>query len=174
MAFISRRELTDYVLTSAKATEARRHILLQRAADRPSVFLSHSHHDQKIVGAAINFLASQGVDVYVDWLDDGMPAKTNADTATRIKRAIKANGKFVLLATEASLASRWVPWELGCADGVKSIENMAILGVSEDGRDFPGNEYLALYPTIEKSMSGWGVYPPQSSSGVGLAFWLRQ
>jgi hypothetical protein len=79
----------------------------------------------------------------------------------------------MMLATEKSLASRWVPWELGYADGKKGFANMAILVVKEDRFAFPGNEYVSLYPRIESTVKGgWGVFV--DDNGITLQSWLQQ
>ena len=123
---------------------------------------------------AINLLASQGVIVYVDWLDDGMPEITSPQTAARIKQAIGLNNRFVLLATDQSLASRWVPWELGCADGIKGVQRMAILPVRRPPNTFQGNEYLGIYPRMEVADGGViGVFAPGQNNGMPLQQWLR-
>ena len=123
--------------------------------------------------SAVAFFANQGVEVYVDWLDKGMPAETSPETAKRLRDMIQLNGKFVLLATPRSLGSRWVPWELGCADGLKGIENMAVMTVEDQAGTFPGNEYIGLYATICQLTGGWGVVKPGATSGVRLSHWLK-
>lgn len=114
------------------------------------VFLSHKHNEIKEVKEAIVLLREHGSFVYVDWLDSSMPPSTNADTAKKLKQRIKQSKKFVLLATEEAISSKWCNWELGIGDGIKTPSNIALLPVSNDYQSYTGSEYLKLYPHIEK------------------------
>lgn len=45
-----------------------------------------------------------------------MPEKTSGLTATKIKYQIYKNDKFILLATDNAIASKWCNWEVGIGD----------------------------------------------------------
>lgn len=178
MALIKRSELIRKYGTRmdlvSKSRQAKLAKSVVEAAAMPSVFLSHSRHDQDIVKATIAFFADQGVEVYVDFLDDGMPPATSPETARRIRGMIDRNRKFVMLVSARSLGSAWVPWELGCADGLKGDGHVAVFGVSEESATFSGNEYVGLYSRIvEAGGGGWGVFPPGKTQGTTLADWLK-
>lgn len=89
---------------------------------KTTVFVSHSHKDADIIESAIQFLLSVGLLVYVDWLDPTMPQTTSGETAVKVKNRIVECEKFVVLLSENSKDSKWVPWELGFADGKKLIK----------------------------------------------------
>lgn len=84
-----------------------------------SIFLSHSHHDAELVKKIVLILKQIGVEVYVDWMDDSMPVSTCGITATKIKQKIKQNHKFIFLATNISIDSKWCNWEIGYGDADK-------------------------------------------------------
>jgi TIR domain-containing protein len=175
MAFIDRSQLEDFGRNAQRIDEARRRLVKVAREAEASVFLSHSHKDRDLALAAINFLANQGVIVYVDWLDAGMPDTTSPETAARVRQAISLNRKFVLLLTARSMASRWVPWELGIADGLKGQPHMATLPVREPGASLEGNEYIGLYSTIHSlEGGGWGIVPPGTNQGTPLRDWFRK
>lgn len=117
-----------------------------------TVFLSHSHEDAPYVKDAIKFLLTLGIHVYVDWLDGDMPKITSAETASKIQKKIIQCDKFIVLLTENSRDSKWVPWELGYADGKKDIDDIAILPVrissNTNNSIFDGLEYMKLYEVI--------------------------
>ncbi|MFV5695420.1 TIR domain-containing protein [Flavobacterium sp. LB3P122] len=115
---------------------------------KTKIFLSHKHDELENLEGAVSFLNNHGVQVYVDWLDEGMPKTTSGNTAVRIKEKIKENEKFLLLATEGAINSKWCNWELGLGDAAKYINNIAILPVKNDSSDFSGSEYLEIYPYI--------------------------
>jgi len=71
-----------------------------------TIFLSHKHDEAEDLDSAIGLLKSFGVEIYVDWQDEGMPKNTNGATAARIKVKIKENNKFIFLATEGAIASK--------------------------------------------------------------------
>ena len=56
---------------------------------KTTIFLSHKHDEKKELDSVISFLKKINVNVYVDWLDEGMPKTTSGKTATRIKLKIK-------------------------------------------------------------------------------------
>ncbi|MBN1925708.1 MAG: toll/interleukin-1 receptor domain-containing protein [Prolixibacteraceae bacterium] len=116
--------------------------------NKTKVFLSHKHDEKQYLESAISLLKRYGVDVYVDWLDEGMPKTTSGVTAVKIKEKVKQNHKFILLATEGAINSKWCNWELGLGDAAKYIEDIAILPIRQGYRDFSGNEYLQIYPYI--------------------------
>lgn len=93
-------------------------------------------------------------------MDDGMPEKTSGETAIKIKSKIISNEKFILLATNDAVISKWCNWELGIGDVFKfSDDNLAILPLSENSGTWYGNEYLQIYPRIESvTESGNDIY----------------
>jgi hypothetical protein len=116
-----------------------------------TIFLSHSHDDKEEVKKAVVFLRSIGVRVYIDWLDSSMPPFTSAETADKIKKKIKECNKFILLATNNAITSRWCNWELGFGDAQKYINKIALFPLAENSSTWSGTEYLRIYPRIEES-----------------------
>jgi hypothetical protein len=169
--FITETQLKNYAPFSKVSALAESLIEKKKATARPKVFLSHSHKDKDIVGHAVRFLKSHGVDVYVDWLDDGMPGRVSGQTALILKAKIKEHEKFVLLATNNSADSKWIPWELGIADGERTLENIASLPVANDNREFRGSEYIQIYPRIQNINNAWWVYLADAIC-VKLSDWL--
>ena len=118
-----------------------------------TVFLSHSHDDldNPDVNKVISLLRQTGVRVYVDSLDSSLPPFASEATATKIKNEIRTNKKFILLATNRAVLSRWCNWELGYGDAFKYIDNIAIIPLADNSSDWIGNEYITIYPRIEES-----------------------
>ena len=75
-----------------------------------TVFLSHKHDDGEILKNVISLLKNLCINVYVDWMDDDMPKHTSGTTAVKIKQKIRSCRKFILLATEGAIASKWCNW----------------------------------------------------------------
>ena len=116
---------------------------------RVQAFLCHAHADQDLVVGLQRILAEHGLDLYIDWQDSAMPASPNRETANRIKEKIRRLPKFLFLATENSTRSRWCPWEIGFADGVKPLESILIIPTKDRSGNHYGNEYLQLYRYLD-------------------------
>lgn len=137
-----------------------------------TIFLSHKHDELKELQNAIALLHFLGVSVYVDWMDGGMPSVTSGKTAERIKQKVKTNKKFILLATDAAIASKWCNWELGHGDAHKYSKDIALLPVAENDGTWKGNEYLQIYPAIERDIQGYFV--KHETTKISLVDWLRR
>lgn len=123
---------------------------LGQPSNKPIVFLSHKHDEIKPLEQTIKLIRNCGVDVYIDWMDEGMPKKTCSKTAERIKDKIEKCDKFILVGTEGAINSKWCNWELGIGDVRKHEDaNLAILPIKRNYSDYSGNEYIELYPTIQ-------------------------
>lgn len=53
-----------------------------------TVFLSHKHDEVEVLRNVISLLRRCGVDVYEDWMDEGMPKTTSVLTAVKLKDKI--------------------------------------------------------------------------------------
>lgn len=140
---ISYRELRAAARRSERAVAA-----TLNEADRGRVrtaFLCHSHYDEELARGFVALLADAGFDAYVDWLDDAMPSSPNRETARRLRARIASSDLFLFLATDRSVRSRWCPWEVGYADGVKAEDEIYVVPTSGDDGRSHGNEYLQLY-----------------------------
>lgn len=143
-----------------------------------SVFLSHAHLDKDLVEQAQAIFKNLGIKVYVDWMDESMPQVCSGITADNIKTKIQANEKFVLLASDSAIASKWCNWEVGIGDTYKlSKDNLLIIPIAESRHTWTGNEYLQLYPQldIKKDYYGNVTYNVKYPSGrsTSLSSWLK-
>ncbi len=128
-----------------------------------TAFLSHSHKDAELAKALQGFFHAKGWKVYIDWQDTSMPSKPNRETADKIKQKIIRLDWFLYLATENSAASRWCPWEIGYADGVKDIDKVVIVPTRDSRGNNFGNEYLDLYRHIDTAEGGgYGLFRPNN------------
>ena len=146
-----------------------------------STFLSHSSSDIDILPGAMRILFNHGAEVYIDKKDTALPPYTSRKTAIILRNRIKENRKFVLLASYNSKDSRWMPWELGLADGYKTQANVAIFPSVKSHNDtkWTEQEYLGIYDRIVfGNMEGhaepvWMVLNQEKNEASTLAQWLR-
>ncbi len=159
------------------------YLLAQKASYQSfDVFLSHSSKDKDILPSVINFLSGYGVNVYIDKTDEELPRITSPETGEILKNRIQEARKFIVLVSESSRHSKWMPWELGIADEKKKISNIALLPAVQDSSfpDWPQQEYLGLYPRIVYSnfkgqqQSVWMVLNHHENTGTELNEWLKE
>jgi hypothetical protein len=151
MAFLKRGILIEAEKDSQMEYFRNYYIVKELSKAEITIFLSHSHKDKDLAYGFENLLAQYKIKVYIDWQDYSLPDTPNRKTAERIKEKIKTSDFFILLATYNALSSRWCPWELGIADGVKSENSILIVPIISDSEKFEGNEYLQLYNRVEIS-----------------------
>lgn len=121
-----------------------------QSQSQTSVFLSHKHTDRTLMLQVKAMLERSGISVYIDWLDAGMTSTTSGKTAEILKDKILKYDKFILVATNDAIDSKWCNWELGLGDAAKYAKGkIAILPVKQGDRTWNGSEYLQIYPTIE-------------------------
>jgi hypothetical protein len=152
--------------------------MFSKTTSTTSIFLSHSHIDKDVIEQAKIFFENLGISIYVDWADKTMPESTNGETAQRIKnQIISSNDKFVLLATNNAVASKWCNWEVGIADPFKlPNKKIALLPLADNNGTWNGNEYLQIYPRIERGTTNlneyWVWYPDGKLEN--LSTWLSR
>jgi hypothetical protein len=118
------------------------------------IFLAHSFHDQAAIRGLYDELLSKGYRVYVDWIIDPQLDRNNVtkESAELIRTRLKNSKSLILAMSVSASLSKWVPWELGYADGHNG--NCSLLPISDDNirrEVFDQKEYLKLYPYIKKS-----------------------
>lgn len=138
--------LDKAILAESKAQNQFRNF----TGDQFDIFLSHSYLDKKIIYGIYLELEELGFSVYVDWIKDPELDRTNITSRNAIKiRQRLCESKCLFYATtNNSKRSTWMPWELGFMDGKN--QKVAILPMTDDNEQFQRNEYLEIYPYIEK------------------------
>ena len=152
------------------------------SASAADVFLSHSSADKSDLPMVIGFLEAHGAKVYVDKADKELPQKTSAETGVKLKGRIGECPKFIAFVTANSKNSRWIPWELGIADEMKKLPNVALLPDvgNQANAVWPEQEYLGLYPRIVlNTFTGqtkpvWMVLDHHKNTGIELSQWLKR
>lgn len=180
--------------SQVRLNEARSSILQHSAFGerQTAVFVSHKHEDLEDLKGLLGFLQeTYGVRVYIDSQDPTMPRITSGKTALNIKDRINQCDKFILLATNGAIESKWCNWELGYGDARKYKRHIALFPMKPKGAlniDYKGLEYMEIYPSIvyydgsEKNTNGnpieRGYYVRTEENDrsyiIPLGDWLRQ
>lgn len=121
------------------------------------IFLSYNINDKEVIEGVYYYLTCLGKKVYLDFIVDPTLSRSNAsaETAKKIHNRIKHSRSLVYAISCNSSESKWMPWELGVADGDSSP--CYLLPVSSAyHKDFERKEYLLLYPILEKGAIPYG------------------
>lgn len=150
-----------------------------------NVFLSHKHDEGKLVQNIKSILESLDTKVYVDWEDASMPHRPNGETAQKLKEKIRTLDKFIFVASNGAVSSKWCNWEIGYGDAYKFKEDKLVIFPVENQQGWNGSEYLSMYPRIQFISSNnnlhfgnpnygnyWVVYPDGSKRL--LSDWLKK
>jgi len=166
-------------LRSSGGTISEGMIKTAKSPSRKNLFLSHSRFDVDHVGPALGLLEDHGARVYVDALDTALATLSERGVAERLRKAIRSCERLVVLATEQTPSSRWIPWELGVADGRHGREQAALLPLrahASAGQTWARQGYFRLYPRIEvledTPAPRWVVFDPEDDRYWHLADWL--
>ncbi|WP_084182730.1 toll/interleukin-1 receptor domain-containing protein [Nevskia soli] len=177
--YVTKSELRNIAAQSTIIEQAQIRKSLTLDSTTTSTFLSHSSKDDDLVVGAIKVLRNHGANVYIDEVDPSMPPYTTEETAELLKSRIQHSKRFVLLASANSKESRWVPWELGIADGYKGTRGIALFpAVDSQSEDWASWEYLGLYRKIVwgeirgRQGSLWMVLDTKRNTGTPLRDWL--
>lgn len=124
----------------------------QYGVRKTTVFISHKHDDLEDLKGVLGFLQRiYDVKVYIDSQDPTMPKVTSAETALNIRKRIKQCDKFILLATNGAIESKWCNWELGYGDAQKYKDHIALFPIKPKGTydsAYKGSEYMSIYPYV--------------------------
>ncbi|AEB29798.1 hypothetical protein CAR_c11060 [Carnobacterium sp. 17-4] len=124
----------------------------QFSETKTTIFISHKHDELENLKDILGFLEKNfDVKVYIDSKDPSLPTITSGETASRIKKRINDCDKFILLATNGAIESKWCNWELGFGDAKKFEKNIALFPMKPaetSDWSYKGSEYMSIYPYI--------------------------
>lgn len=146
------------------------------------LFLAHSSIDKiDLVPSVLNFFTKEfRASCYVDALDMSLPTITSEKTAEILAKNIIVAKRLVVIVSENSSKSKWVPWELGISHGCKGFAKTAIFPFvpQGSGQSWVEQEYLGLYPKIKKfkdeDKTTWGVFDPRDGKYWTLHEWINE
>lgn len=155
-------------------------VKLAQDRSNKNLFLSHSKSDEAALPGAVGLFERAGARVYVDVADQTLRPGDPA-TAGRLRSVVQACRRLVVLATENTSSSRWIPWEMGLADGSAGPTQVAVfpLKASASASEFwAKQEYFELYARIEHVQlqgdraADWAVRDPLDGKYWTLTQWL--
>lgn len=152
---------TKRTIGRARVAAGERLILKESQEAQPrtyDIFLSHSYADYEEIFYVKRLLEQHGHSVYVDWIEDRQLSREHVDVATAavLRQRVRSCKALIVAKSTNAETSRWIPWELGYADGLgKRVATLPYWGDDDVGA-YAGVEYLDLYPYVseEKDTSG--------------------
>lgn len=129
------------------------------ASKQYDIFLSHSYDDSEIILGIKKLIEALGLTVYVDWIDDSKldRSKVTRKTAAVLRERMRNCLSLVYAHSSSSSDSVWMPWEVGYFDGFRPTKIWILPVVAQSDSEFEGQEYLGLYPTIDKLSTLAGI-----------------
>lgn len=130
------------------------------------VFLSYNINDKDVVKGIYYVLKNMGFKVYVDFMVDPQLDRRSVtkETAECIQSRLKHSKSLIYAQSSNAAMSKWMPWELGVADG--NTSKCFIMPVQKGYEIINSRqEYLLLYPVIGiNTSSELRVYDSESSN----------
>lgn len=128
-------------------------------------FLSHSYEDRNLIERIKYTLEKDSeLRVFVDWMEE--PQRNPNEAANRIKDALNRSHSVLIIKTENSMQSTWVPWEVGYFEALNSqndndvLNKIGVLLIEDEANGFtkeslPENcfehhEYMKRYKMLGK------------------------
>lgn len=182
MAYFTIQEARDAFEGKQRSRSVRRtasQVLTEEVAsvkdtDRFDVFLSHCVKDADVIAGVKTLLEEEGHRVYVDWLVDKQldRSRVTPETADLLRRRMRSSDSLFFATSESSPSSKWMPWELGYFDGLRQGRIAVLPLVSYQGASFAGQEYLGLYPVVERLPTQSGSTRTFVTRGAGTRTYL--
>lgn len=166
--------------TNIRNFSARKLLEEAKAADRLhasyDIFLSHSSEDAIYIKALRDELVDAGFSVYVDWIEDPQldRSRVTKETAGLLRHRMRYCKSLLYATSTAAKKSVWMPWELGYMDS-HTKSRVAIVPIVDDGQehqDFRGQEYLGLYPYLDKTGTSFYIHESKRTY-VGFERWFK-
>ena len=123
-----------------------------------NIFLCHSSLDAKTILGLREYFTHFGFTTYIDWIDDHQldRSKVDRETANLLRKRMQNSDCLLYASSDNSPDSKWMPWECGYFDGIKS--RVAICPISESAtqslfEEYNKQEYLSLYPYLTNDLT---------------------
>ncbi len=93
------------------------------------VFISHQKKDAKEAKKIADFLISKGISVYFDEYDLKIDRSNPDSVVSAIKRGIDYSEYMLCLISKNTIASTWVPWEVGYGYDKTKLAVLTLKGI---------------------------------------------
>lgn len=103
------------------------------ASTNKRVFVSHKKEDRDMAKKVADYIMDAGIDVYFDEYDTTINRNDPKSVVSAIKKGMLLSTHMVVVFTNKTLSSAWVPWEIGYGDATKT--EICILKMNDIEKD---------------------------------------
>lgn len=100
---------------------------------KPRVFISHQKKDSDVAKTVAEYLLDAGIDIYFDQLDKSIDRSDPQFVVTAIRRGIENSSHMLVIFSQNTFGSMWVPWEIGYAyNSPVNLNVLRLKGVTKE------------------------------------------
>ena len=101
--------------------------------DNPRIFISHQKKDADIAKKIADYLVEAGIDIYFDQYDSSIDRSNPTSVVNAIKTGIESSTHMLVVFSQNTFESMWVPWEIGYAyNSPIALNVLRLKGVPKD------------------------------------------
>lgn len=101
--------------------------------ENPRVFISHQKKDSDVANTVAEYLLSAGIDIYFDQYDKSINRSDPQSVVTAIRKGIENSSHMLVLFSQNTFSSMWVPWEIGYAyNSPVNLNVLRLKGVTKE------------------------------------------
>ena len=132
----------DIDLATVTFSESEHRALAKSEVPVKRIFVSHYNEDRASARKIASWIRDVGMTAFLDIEDPNLPPKDGTEMADYIKGVINASNGLVVVTSEETANSWWVPYEIGVADQKDLVLATYIL----DNVNLPS--YLRKWPML--------------------------
>ena len=84
------------------------------------VFISHKKEDRDVAKKVADYIMEAGIDVYFDEYDTTINRNDPKSVVAAIKRGMQLSTHMIVIFSNKTIKSTWVPWEIGYGDSTST------------------------------------------------------
>lgn len=141
----------DGLYATVTLSESERRVSAKSAVPAKRVFVSHYNEDSAPAQRIASWIRDFGMTAFLDINDPNLPKKDGVEMADYIKGVINESHGLVVVTSDRTVNSWWVPYEIGVADQKDLVLATYIL----DKINLPS--YLSKWPMLsdKESLEYW-------------------
>ena len=109
-------DLDSNLATAAFLSESERRAFARSTVSAKRIFVSHYHEDRTLSKCIASWIRDFGMTAFLDIDDPDIPRKDDVEMADYIKSVINESHGLVVVTSNKTVNSWWVPYEIGVAD----------------------------------------------------------
>ena len=109
-------DLDSNLATAVFLSESEHRAFARSTVSAKRIFVSHYNEDSELARKIASWIRNFGMTAFLDVDDPDLPPEDGADLAGYIKRVINESHGLVVVTSNKTVNSWWVPYEIGVAD----------------------------------------------------------